>query len=106
MQDKIGASGAVTLEVLNPCGEIETTSLHAPRLGTLQGKTIGELWNGLFRGEQTFPYIRESLSRRFADIKFVTYDQFPVGQFQIDSDASADLVQQKGCQAVIIGNGG
>ena len=48
----------------------------APRLSTLEGKTIGQLWDDLFRGDEIFPILEEELARRFPGIRFVRYDAF------------------------------
>jgi len=45
----------------------------AKRLGTLDGITIGELWDDLFRGDEIFPLLREELARRFPGLRFVDY---------------------------------
>ena len=36
----------------------------APRLSTLEGKTIGQLWDDLFRGDEIFPILEEELGER------------------------------------------
>ena len=44
-------------KVVSPLGEPVTKMITmAPRLNTLEGKTIGEIWNGGFRGDESFPY--------------------------------------------------
>src|SRR5260370_27967770 len=48
----------------------------APRLSTLEGKTIGQLWDDLFRGDEIFPILEEELARRFPSVRFVRYDTF------------------------------
>ncbi|MFH1484875.1 MAG: hypothetical protein ABIH46_02295 [Chloroflexota bacterium] len=92
------------LEVYNPTGAVATSQIHAPRLDTLSGKTIGELSNSLWETHRTFPLIRELLLRRFPDVTIVPYTEFPVGTHFIDVDNIGELVQKKGCQAVIGGN--
>lgn len=47
-----------------------------PRLSDLSGKTIAEVWDYLFRGEEIFPILREKLAARFPGVKFVGYDVF------------------------------
>ena len=37
----------------------------AQRLGTLQGKTIGQLWDRIFRGDEIFPALEEGLAQRY-----------------------------------------
>jgi hypothetical protein len=48
----------------------------APRLATLEGKTIGQLWDDLFRGDEIFPILEAELARRFPGVRFVRYDTF------------------------------
>jgi hypothetical protein len=48
----------------------------ARRLDTLDGKTIGELWDYLFRGDEIFPILEAELGRRFANVKFVPWKTF------------------------------
>ena len=72
----------------------------------LAGKTICELSNGEWRGQRTFPAIRELLHKRFPDATFVPFDEFPVGTEQIDNETTIDMVVRRGWQAVIVGNAG
>src|SRR6185437_4428043 len=53
-----------------------TTAELAPRLDSLAGKTIGQLWDDLFRGDEIFPILEEELGRRFPGVRFVRYDTF------------------------------
>ncbi len=94
----------IGLKVLNPTGGAEISRTPAPRVSDLHGKTIGEVWNGYFRGAETFPVIRELLKARFPDAKFIPYTEFPIQYPDIDSIGNA--VKRKGCDAVIMGNGG
>ena len=97
------------LEVLNPTGATERTSLHAPRLDTLEGKTICELSNDSWQAHRTFPLVRELLSKRFPTLKIVPCTELPFGRggFEgIDTDEAADFIAEKGYQGVIIGNAG
>ena len=96
----------IKLEVLNPSGSIEEAEpgRHATRLANLSGKTIGEVSNGLWEHDRTFPLIRELLRKQFPDIKFVPYTELPVGSFAIDNDKTADMMAAKGVDAVIGGN--
>ena len=63
--------------VLWPRGRRTVTARPvAPRLDTLAGKTIGQLWDDLFRGDEIFPILEEELTRRFPGVRFVRYDTF------------------------------
>ena len=48
----------------------------APRLDTLDGKTIGQLWDYLFRGDEIFPVLEAELRHRYPDVKFVGWKTF------------------------------
>jgi hypothetical protein len=45
-------------------------------IGDLNGKTIAEVWDRVFRGEEIFPAIREALRRQYPRVRFVEYDTF------------------------------
>ena len=98
--------GALTLKLYNPTGALEITDPHAPRLDTLEGKTICELSIDSWQFDRTFPLIRELLQRQFPTVKFIPYTEFPSGIMGIDNEKTADLVVKKGGDAVIVGNAG
>ena len=100
-------------EVTSPIGGPVVRQQHiTPRLDHLNGKTVGEVWNGVFKGDQTFPLIRKLLRERVPGIKIVPYTEFP---FQHGGDNPtqqkalaariAALAREKGCDALISGNG-
>lgn len=108
------AAGPVTLRLYDPSGAFEVRQVFAPRLSDLNGKTICELSDGQWEDNRTFPVIRESLQGLFPTAKIIPYTEFPHessgsasgGGFAIDLDSTANMVKQKGCQAVIVGNAG
>ena len=79
-----------------------------PPIGDLNGKTIAEVWDRVFRGEEIFPAIREALRKRFPGVRFVQYDTFgdPHGikQKQVLADMPA-LLREHEVDAVISGVG-
>ncbi|MBI2907329.1 MAG: hypothetical protein HYX92_06725 [Chloroflexi bacterium] len=96
----------VTLELLNPCGIVEAPLRHAKRLESLAGKTVCELSNATWEPDRTFAAIREALQSKVPDAKIIPFTEFPTGNNGIDIDEIADLLQKKGCEAVISGNAG
>ncbi|MEM7252583.1 MAG: hypothetical protein AAF493_14300 [Pseudomonadota bacterium] len=48
----------------------------APRLDTLDGKTVAFLWDYLFRGDEIFDTIRSELTKRYRDVSFVDHETF------------------------------
>ncbi|MDA1100100.1 MAG: hypothetical protein O2967_14065 [Proteobacteria bacterium] len=102
------------MAVISPLGnETIGARTSAPRPDTLNGKTICEMWNGDFKGNFTFPIIRELLHEQFKDVRIVPYTAFPnstirgtpAHQREVDSQMIA-LAKAQGCDAVIAGNGG
>ena len=84
----------------------------APRLDRLDGKTIGESWNGDFKGDLTFPIIRKLLQERYPGIRIVPFSEFPyvhgadnpAQQKELALQIAARAVEL-GCDAIISGNG-
>jgi hypothetical protein len=78
--------------VLWPRGRRTVTARPvAPRLDTLAGKTIGQLWDDLFRGDEIFPILEEELTRRFPGVRFVRYDTFGSTHGRDEQRVLADL---------------
>jgi len=101
------------IEVVSPAGQPTVAARGtAARLPDLNGKRIGEIWNGVFKGDQTFPLVREALRRRYPGIVIVPYTEFPhvAGDDRPNAQAAvgrelAALAKSKHCDAVISGNG-
>ena len=98
------------LKVYRPISPVTVESKNATRLDTLQGKTICEVSaTGYWRSQMTFPVIRDLLQKRFPDATFVPYTELPVGRtdrYPVALDQVGDLLKEKGCDAVLLGNGG
>ncbi len=76
----------------------------ADRVGDLSGKTVGELWDYLFKGEQMFPLIRHALKQRYPGIRFVEYDTLGSTHGRDEAELAATLpgmLRKHGCDAVI-----
>jgi hypothetical protein len=55
-------------ELINPTGAVETSSIDpAPRLTTLEGKTVVLRWNGKNNGNVLLGRLAELLAKRFPD---------------------------------------
>jgi hypothetical protein len=76
----------------------------AARSADLSGKTVGELWDYLFKGEQMFPLIRRALEARYPGIRFVEYERFGSTHGRDEAELARTLPEQlraNGCDAVI-----
>ena len=78
------------------------------RPDTLEGKTICELWNGVYRGDEIFPIVEKELVNRYPGIKFVSYEVFGSThggeEAKVIAALPAKLEQSRG-DAVISGMG-
>lgn len=96
--------------VVYPAGVQATKEKNvAASLPDLNGKVIGELWNGGFRGDETFPIVEEAIREIYPDVKFVDHTVF--GNFHdpsIEAQKMKELpglLKQHKVDAVIVGNG-
>ena len=102
-----GSDGREIYRVAWPRGArtVQATDV-APRLATLEGKTIGQLWDDLFRGDEIFPILEEELGRRFPGVRFVRYDTFGSTHGRDEQRVLAELphkLRQHEVDAVISG---
>jgi hypothetical protein len=104
------------LNVINPLGRkiIDKNTPLAPRLDTLNGKTVGQIWNGGFKADVTFPIVEKMLRRRYPDVKMIPFTELPavtIASLEANKKAAtleavrAALIAKR-CDAVITGNGG
>jgi hypothetical protein len=103
---KTAAATSVELKLYNPTGAREVTTLFAPRLDTLAGKTICELSNNGWQAHRTFPLVRELLKRQFPTAKIIPHTEFPSGTNDMQTKKAIDAIKKAGCDAVITGNAG
>ena len=82
-------------------------------LDTLEGKTIGEVYNNHFKGELMFETYRRLFKERFPGVKVIPFTEFPTvfvggdpaSQKKTAREVAA-LAKARGCDAIITGNGG
>jgi len=82
-------------------------------LDSLDGTMIGEVYNNHFKGELMFRTYRRLFGEKFKGVKSVPYDEFPIvyvggdpaSQKRIAKEIAA-LARERGCDALITGNGG
>ena len=48
----------------------------AVRLDTLNGKTVAQLWDFRFRGDEVFALLEEGLKTRYPDVRFINWREF------------------------------
>ena len=80
----------------------------ARRLDTLAGKTIAWVWDYMFRGDEVFAQLEESLRARYPGVKFVSWSEFGNTHGSEEREVVAALPQKLkalGVDAVVSGLG-
>ena len=106
MQEKMGVISPQGV----PLGVTQNISAH---LDTLEGKTIGEVYNNHFKGELMFQTYRRLFKQKYPGVKIIPYTEFPIvyvggdpaSQKKIALEIAA-LAKERGVDALITGNGG
>ena len=90
--NNLSAEAAVTLEVLNPRGEIEPPPTLAPaaRITDLEGKRVGLYWNGKVGTDVFFDTVEKLLKEKFPTIKVLRY----VGAFDPGDALAAKMAKE------------
>ena len=76
----------------------------APPIFDLNGKTIGEMWDGVFRGDQIFSTLNEELRKKYPGIKIIDHKTMGNCHDRDEREYVANLpnlLRQHGCDAVI-----
>jgi hypothetical protein len=101
--------GVVSPEGLSQ-GAMSGLSRH---LDSLDGKIIGEVYNNHFKGELMFRTYRRQFEEKFKGVKVISYEEFPIVYVGGDPASQkktakeiAALAKERGCDAIITGNGG
>ena len=80
----------------------------ARRLDTLNGKTVAQLWDFLFLGDEVFALLEEGLRQRYPDVRFVSWREFGNTHGAEEHEVVASLprrLKEMGVDAVISGMG-
>ena len=106
-------AAAAQFQVVSPRGESTAEMITvAPGLDNLEGKTICLIAGDAFKADVTFPKLEELLNAEYPTATILPYTDFPYyepGHYSRPSvyrKEVSDAIQEKGCDAVISGNGG
>lgn len=96
-------------EVVWPLGKFVTSPVPlAPGLSDLNGKTVCEIWDWVFRGDQMYSVLNEELRKSYPDIKIVDHETMgnshALGEREYVANLSV-LLRKHGCDAVISATG-
>ena len=78
------------------------------RLDTLNGKTVAQLWDFIFRGDEVFALLEEGLKKRYPDVRFVSWKEFGCTHSNEEHEVLAALprrFRELGVDAAISGMG-
>ena len=93
MAKKTGGDGLY--EVVWPRGERKQVLRPlAERLDTLNGKTIAQLWDFLFAGDEVFVTLEEKLRAQYPGVKFISWREFGSTHAVNEKELLASLPQR------------
>lgn len=82
-------------DVVWPCGDRKQKMRPlAKRLDTLNGKTIAQLWDFLFAGDEVFIALEQKIAERFPDVKWVSWREFGSTHAVNEKELLASLPQR------------
>jgi hypothetical protein len=82
-------------EVVWPSGERKQALRPlAKRLDTLNGKTIAQLWDFLFAGDEVFAVLEDKLRAQYPGVKFVSWREFGSTHAVNEKELLASLPQR------------
>ncbi|MDO8530934.1 MAG: hypothetical protein Q7T26_02010 [Dehalococcoidia bacterium] len=96
-------------EVVWPLGKAASEAIALrPPVSDLGGKTVGEMWDWLFKGDEMFAHIRRRIQERYRGTRFVDYKTFGNIHGRTEREVIAalpGLLREQGCEVVISGVG-
>jgi hypothetical protein len=89
------SSGNGLYEVVWPCGERrQALRPLAKRFDSLNGKTIAQLWDYLFAGDEVFTALEQNLRAQYPDVNFVSWREFGSTHAVNEKELLASLPQR------------
>ena len=89
------STGDGLYEVVWPSGERKQKMRPlAKRLDTLNGKTVAQLWDYLFAGDEVFAALEEQLAEQYPDVKWVSWREFGTTHGVNEKELLASLPQR------------
>ena len=89
------SSGNGVYDVVWPRGERrQTLRPLAKRLDTLAGKTVAQLWDYLFFGDEVFSELEQSLRVQYPGVKFISWREFGSTHAVNEKELLASLPQR------------
>ena len=92
------------MDIYDPSSATEITELYSPRLNSLDGKRIALLSSDSWQAHRTLPLVGDMLKTEYPSIEIIPYEEFPIGNAVIDSDASVVRAKELAVDGVLIGN--
>src|SRR5438128_1465501 len=99
------SAGAARYEVVWPSGRYVSERIApASSVADLSGKTVCELWDGVFRGDEMYEVLNGALQQKYPGLKIVAHHT--LGNTHGANERQyvgglADLLRQHGCDVVI-----
>lgn len=93
-----------TVQVYDPTGNVEITQTHAPRLDTIEGKTIALVINDVWESDRIAERLQTLFASRYPSVTVLGPENFIHGSeyLTMDNNGLYEQVSAAGVDAVII----
>ena len=109
MNERTRTKGESNFDVVWPLGRLVSPPVErAPAVLDLNGKTVCEFWDSVFRGDEMYAVVNEDLRKRYPGIKIVDHVTMGATHGTNEREVVAsipDLLRKHGADAVISGVG-
>jgi hypothetical protein len=76
MNEELRIPAEPRYEVVSPLGRLVSRPVDlAPPVADLNGKTLCELWDWLYRGDQIYGAINDELRKKFPGVNIITHEE-------------------------------
>ena len=96
--------GPKTIKLYDPTGNVAITQTHAPRLDTIEGKTIGLVVNDVWESDRIAEKLTELFAAKYPSVKILGPDNFTRGSeyITVDNNGIYEQAEALGVDGIIV----
>ena len=96
--------GPKMVKLYDPTGNVAITQTHAPRLDTIEGKTIGLVVNDVWESDRIAAKLEELFAAKYPSVKILGPDNFTRGSeyITVDNNGIYEQAEALGVDGMII----
>ena len=96
--------GPKTVKLYDPTGNVAITQTHAPRLDTIEGKTIGLVVNDVWESDRIAEKLTELFAAKYPSVKILGPENFTRGSeyITVDNNGIYEQATELGVDGIIV----